>query len=89
MEPHDNNAPILGYFVSYNQPGFAGRGLVIVLNVTETMANVTDLYPGVTYNFTVMAFNEVGNSSQSDVAPFRTVEEGNTVIKPLCNSLYQ
>ena len=74
-EPHDNNAPIQGYYVFYNQPSYA-MGLMIVLAVNDTMANVTELYPGVTYNFTVIAFNGVGNSSQSAVTPFRTLEEG-------------
>ena len=75
VEPHDNNALIQGYYVLYNQPSYA-IGLMIVLAVKDTMANVTELYPGVTYNFTVIAFNGVGNSSQSVVTPFRTLEEG-------------
>ena len=74
VEPHDNNAPILGYYISYNQPVFVGGEMVIV-NTIGTMANITGLYPGVTYNFTVMAFNEVGNSSSSVVFPSRTLEE--------------
>ena len=74
VEPHDNNAPILGYYVLFNQPNFAGRE-VVVLNTTVTTANVTELYPGVTYNFTVIAFNEVGNSSSSAATPIRTLEE--------------
>ena len=75
VEPHDNNAPIQGYLVLYNQPDFAG-GMMMVLNVMETLANVTELYPGVRYNFTVLAFNEVGNSSSSIITQFRTLEEG-------------
>ena len=74
VEPHDNNAPILGYFVSYNQPVFAG-GEVVMLNTVIALVNVTELYPGVTYNFTVIAFNEVGNSSSSAIIPSRTLEE--------------
>ena len=73
VEPHDNNAPILGYYVSYNQPVFTGKEMVIV-NTIGTMANITELYPGVVYNFTVTAFNEVGNSSSTAI-PFRTLEE--------------
>ena len=46
------------------------------LQTVVTMVNVTELYPGVTYNFTILAFNEVGNSSSSDVTPFRTLDEG-------------
>ena len=48
----------------------------MALQTVVTMVNVTELYPGVTYNFTVLAFNEVGNSSSSDVTPFRTLDEG-------------
>ena len=75
VEPHDNNAPIQGYFVFYSQPRFAG-GEMMMLQTVVTMVNVTELYPGVTYNFTILAFNEVGNSSSSDVTPFRTLDEG-------------
>ena len=75
VEPHDNNAPIQGYYVLYSQPSYALQ-LMIVLAVNNTMANVTELYPGVTYNFTVIAFNDVGNSSQSAITPFMTLEEG-------------
>ena len=75
IEPHDNNAPILGYLVQYNQPEFAG-GLMVVLNVSEETTNVTDLFPGVTYNFTVIAFNDIGNSTASETTPVRTLDEG-------------
>ena len=75
IEPHDNNAPVLGYLVQYNQPEFDG-GLMVVLNVSEAMVNITALFPGVIYNFTVIAFNEVGNSSPSVLTPFTTLDEG-------------
>ena len=75
VEPHDNNAPILGYFVSYNQPVFAG-GERITLIVTEEMVNVTNLLPGVTYTFTVVAYNDIGNSTESEPTPLSTLEEG-------------
>ena len=83
VEPHDNNAPILGYYVSYNQPVFAGKEMVIV-NTIGTMANITELYPGVVYNFTVTAFNEVGNSSLSIAIPFRTLEESKSQYLNAC-----
>jgi hypothetical protein len=75
VEPHDNNAPILGYFVSYNQPVFAG-GERITLNVSEEKVNVTNLLPGVVYNFTVIAYNDIGNSTASEITSQRTLEEG-------------
>ena len=83
IEPHDNNAPVLGYLVQYNQPEFAG-GLMVLLNVSEETANVTDLFPGVTYNFTVTVFNEVGNSSASVVYPFTTLDEGKHECVSIC-----
>ena len=79
VEPHDNNAPILGYFVSYNQPVFAG-GERITLNVSEEVVNVTNLLPGVVYNFTVIAYNNIGNSTASETTPLSTLEEGENIL---------
>ena len=75
MEPHNNNAPILGYFVSYHQPVFAG-GERIILTVSKEVVNVTNLLPGVIYNFTVIAYNDIGNSTASETIHLRTLEEG-------------
>ena len=74
-EPHDNNAPIMGYRVMYQQPAFLGGDIQIV-NSTVEMADITELQPGVTYNFTVVAFNEIGDSTPSDTASIRTLKEG-------------
>ena len=79
VEPHDNNAAILGYFVSYNQPVFAG-GERITLNVSEEVVNVTNLLPGVVYNFTVIAYNDIGNSTASETTPLSTLEEGENIL---------
>ena len=65
-EPHDNNAPIMGYRVMYQEPTFL-RGGVQVVNSTVEMAEITGLHPGVTYNFTVVAFNEIGDSTPSSI----------------------
>ena len=46
------------------------------MNVSEEMVNVTDLLPGVTYNFTVIAYNDLGNSTESETTPRRTLDEG-------------
>ena len=75
FEPHDNNAPILGYRVMYTRPEFLD-GSDVELGVTSEMAVVTGLSPGVTYNFTVIAFNEIGDSRESAVAMVATEEEG-------------
>lgn len=74
-EPHDNNAPIQGYFVSYMQPSFAG-GEIVVDSVSNNLIDVFRLFPGITYNFTVIAYNEIGNSSESDSISIMTLEEG-------------
>ena len=79
VEPHDNNAPILGYFVSYNQPVFA-RGERITLNVSEEVVNVTNLHPGVVYDFTVIAYNNIRNSIASETTPLSTLEEGENIL---------
>ena len=78
-EPHDNNAPILGYRVEYTRPEFLD-GSDVILTVTSEMAVVTGLHPGVTYNFTVVAFNEIGDSRESAVTMVTTGEEGTIII---------
>ena len=47
-----------------------------VVNSTVEMADITGLHPGVTYNFTVVAFNEIGDSTPSDMVSVTTLEEG-------------
>ena len=47
-----------------------------VVNSTVEMADITELHPGVTYNFTVVAFNEIGDSTPSDTASVSTAAEG-------------
>ena len=76
-EPHNNNAPITGYRVTYQQPAFLDPSSgVQVVNSTVEMADITGLHPGVTYNFTVVAFNEIGDSTPSDMVSVTTLEEG-------------
>ena len=78
-EPHHNNAPIMGYRVMYQEPTFNGGGGVQVVNSTDEMAEITDLHPGVTYNFTVVAFNEIGDSTPSSITPVTTLKEGSYI----------
>ena len=77
-EPHDNNAPIMGYRVIYQQPTFLGGGVQVVSSTIE-MAEITGLHPGVTYDFTVVAFNEIGDSTPSSISPVTTLEEGSYI----------
>ena len=74
-EPHDSNAPILGYRVRYREPLFQG-GRQVELMSSETSLLVGNLLPGITYNFTVVAFNMIGASPPSDLTPVRTQDEG-------------
>ena len=74
-EPHDNNAPIQGYFVLFEEPTFAG-GEIVTVATSQENAVLTDLFPGVEYNFTVVAYNEIGNSSESENVQVLTEEEG-------------
>ena len=59
----------------YQQPTFLDPSSdVQVVNSTVEMADITGLHPGVTYNFTVVAFNEIGDSVPSDTASVSTQE---------------
>ena len=64
----------------YTQPAFlnADSG-VQVINTTFEMAVVPGLHPGVTYDFTVVAYNAVGDSSPSNITSITTLEEGMSV----------
>ena len=79
VEPHDNNAPIQGYRVMYQRPSFLG-GTDEIVNASIEMEVITGLHPGVTYNFTVVAFNDIGDSDPSEVLPVPTLEEGSYVV---------
>ena len=80
-EPHDNNAPIDSYLVMYTQPEFvSGDRNKNVSTIVET-ANITGLFPGVTYTFTVIAINEIGRSHPSEPLSVKTLDEGENSIK--------
>ena len=55
-------------------------GSDVSLTVPSVMAVVTGLHPGVTYNFTIVAFNEIGDSRESAVTMVTTEEEGTIII---------
>ena len=73
-EPFDNYAPVQGYYVFYNPLVLGGEDLWQV--VLEPAVNLTDLHPGITYNVLIVAFSEIGNSSESEIVNFETLEEG-------------
>ncbi len=74
VEPHDSNAPIHGYRVSYIIPSFLG-GTDITVNSTIEAVNITGLHPGAGYIFSVVAFNDIGDSARGSVM-VTTVETG-------------
>ena len=78
IEPHDNNAPVEGYFVFYTQPTFAG-GRTIVNSTSDEVISLNELFPGVAYNFTVIAYNAIGISTPSEAILIETLEEGNHI----------
>ncbi len=86
VEPHDNNAPILGYRITYNRPSFLG-GTEVILNSTVEMINITGLHPGASYTFVVIAFNDIGDSEPNS-RMFTTVETGMLyMVLFVCNIL--
>ena len=86
--PHDNNAPILGNLIFYRNPSFIENGSDVLLTDDDNVGEfiVGNLHPGEFYNFTIIAFNEEGNSAESDSYRVRTLEEGMLIIIPKINS---
>lgn len=85
IEPHDNNAPINGYNITFTEPDFLlGQNITVNVDGAIELANIRELHPGVTYYFTVVAYNDIGVSKSSNPLPARTLEE--RMIKALCNS---
>ena len=76
----------------YQQPVFLDPSSgVQVVNSKVEMADITGLCPGVTYNFDVVAFNEIGDSAPSDTASVTTQEldsevPDSTDTSPICSS---
>ena len=48
----------------------------MVLQAAVTAVDVFNLRPGITYDFSVVAFNEIGDSGPSRIAQVRTLDEG-------------
>ena len=65
--PLDNSNIILGYRVTYRRPAFLNGSIQeMVFNASGEsimeMFLIAGLHPGVTYNFSVVAFNDIGDS---------------------------
>ena len=78
--PHDNNDPITGYNISYQNPDRAVMVNSVAQNVTvsstEEQVTIVDLLPGENYTFTIIAINNICPSLPSVPATVRTMEEG-------------
>ena len=68
-EPHNNNAPISGYYIFVND-------ITITHSSVETKYNITELSPYTNYTNSVLAFNIIGNSSVSEEIVHQTLEDG-------------
>ena len=75
-EPHDNNALITGYVIRYEQPQFQGGQEVNQTFPPEPeVAVIIGLHSGLTYKFTVEAFNGIGVGNPSTEIEATTLEE--------------
>lgn len=80
--PHENNAPILGYYLFYYNPSFIDGGSQVMVLIDDAVEEfmIEDLHPAVSYEFTLTAFNEIGNSVASDPLVNETLEDGKITI---------
>ena len=69
IKPHDNYAPIIGYYVMYVRAGFQTN----VVNTSVESVNITGLISGRVYSFNVTAFNKIGVSDPSDALIVQTL----------------
>ena len=74
MEPHHNNAPILGFYI-YTYGDLVGN-----VTADEDSLNVTGLMPDTEYVFTVTAFNSIGISQPSLSFVVTTLEAGKVLL---------
>ena len=52
----------------------------MIVSTSQENAVLMNLFPGVEYNFTVVAYNVIGNSSESESIQVLTEEEGELLI---------
>ena len=84
-EPHDNNAPITGYRIVYQNPDRLvmapnSQPRNVVVNSMIEQAMITDLSTGEYYSFTVIAINDICPSVPSTPVNATTMEEGNVQL---------
>ena len=67
----------MGYRVMYRNPEFLDPNRELqVINTTIEIAIIIGLHPGVTYNFTIVAFNDISDSTPSITTSVTTLDEG-------------
>ena len=84
-EPHDNNAPVTGYNITYQNPDCLvmapnNQPQDVTVTSMEEQAMITDLHPGENYSFIVIAINDICPSVPSIPVSVRTMEEGIVTI---------
>ena len=81
VEPHHNNAPILGFYIYTDG--------VLVGNVTadEDSLILTGLISDTEYVVVVIAFNSIGNSTPSDNFTIKTLKASKLVEERLIEVL--
>ena len=80
LEPHNNNAPVLGYRIEYCTQSLDLSTCISVDVGPQTSYLVTGLQAAVTYHFTIQAYNSIGPSFLSPVFSVTTLEAGKTVL---------
>ena len=79
-KPYDNNDPITGYNISYENPDCLVNVNNVTQNVTvssvEEQVMITGLYPGEVYTFIIIAINNICLSQASLPVDVNTMEEG-------------
>jgi len=80
-EPHNNNAPITGYRIMYQNPDCLvmapnNQPQDVTVTSVEEQAMIPNLHPGENYSFIVIAINDICPSEPSMAVSGRTMEEG-------------
>ena len=95
-EPFNNNEPITGYLIRYQNPNclVAANGVPrnVELSSTEEQIAITGLHPGEPYRFSIIAVNSIctgGNLDSTGNSPIvRTLEEGMYVMVMVHDDIY-
>ncbi|XP_065904641.1 uncharacterized protein [Dysidea avara] len=83
-EPRDNNAPVTGYNITYQNPDCLvmapnNQPQDVTVSSMERQAMIPNLHPGENYSFIVIAINDICASVPSIPVSVRTMEEAPAV----------